>query len=337
MNKKLILLLLVLLTPFVFLFCIFFGSVKLEIYQVLEGLLSYFRHNFTVDTSSYIQLIIFKIRMPRLLMSFLAGGILSMVGLLMQTITKNPLAEPYVLGISAGASAGAVSAIILGWFSFFAAFNVYAAAFIGASLATMLVILLQGKSQDTVRLVLIGMGVNAFFTSLTTFLVYSSNNEAQVRSAMFWTTGSLSGIHFEDLIPVAIGLAILIIFYYLVIKELDILLLGHKAAQNMGLHLFKLQIFLIVVSSLSIALLVSKVGVIGFVGLIVPHISRKLIGVKHNNLLFATIFIGGMGLMVIDTFARTIFSPNELPIGVMTGIIGAPIFIYILNSTREKI
>ena len=100
MNKKLILLLLVLLTPFVFLFCIFFGSVKLEIYQVLEGLLSYFRHNFTVDTSSYIQLIIFKIRMPRLLMSFLAGSILSMVGLLMQTITKNPLAEPYVLGIS---------------------------------------------------------------------------------------------------------------------------------------------------------------------------------------------------------------------------------------------
>lgn len=337
MSKKLIILSLIILTLFMFLCCIFFGSVKLGFHEVIEALLNYFKNNFTVDTSSYIQLIIFKIRMPRLLMSFLAGAILSVVGLLMQTITKNPLAEPYVLGISAGASAGAVSAIILGWFSFFAVFNVYIAAFLGASLATMLVILLQGRSQDTVRLVLVGMGVNAFFTSLTTFLVYSSNNEAQVRSAMFWTTGSLSGIHFEDLIPVTIGLAILMIFYYFVIKELDILLLGHRSAQNMGLNLFKLQISLIIVSSLAIALLVSKVGVIGFIGLIVPHISRKLIGVKHNNLLFATIFLGGMGLMVIDTFARTIFSPNELPIGVMTGIIGAPIFIYILNSTREKI
>ena len=337
MGKKLIILSLIILTLFMFLCCIFFGSVKLGFHEVIEALLNYFKNNFKVDTSSYIQLIIFKIRMPRLLMSFLAGAILSVVGLLMQTITKNPLAEPYVLGISAGASAGAVSAIILGWFSFFAVFNVYIAAFLGASLATMLVILLQGRSQDTVRLVLVGMGVNAFFTSLTTFLVYSSNNEAQVRSAMFWTTGSLSGIHFEDLIPVTIGLAILMIFYYFVIKELDILLLGRRSAQNMGLNLFKLQISLIIVSSLAIALLVSKVGVIGFIGLIVPHISRKLIGVKHNNLLFATIFLGGMGLMVIDTFARTIFSPNELPIGVMTGIIGAPIFIYILNSTREKI
>lgn len=337
MNKKLIILSLILLTPFIFLLCIFFGSVKLDFPHVIGAIISFLKNDFIIDTSDQIQLIIFKIRVPRLIMAFLAGGILSLVGVLMQTITKNPLAEPYVLGISAGASLGAVSAIILGWFSFFSTFNVYIAAFIGASLATILVISLQGKSHDTVRLVLVGMGVNAFFTSLTTFLIYSSKNEAQVRSAMFWTTGSLSGIHFRDLLPVAIGLGILVGFYSLVIKELDLLLLGHRSAKNMGLNLFKLQISLIIISSIAIALLVSKVGVIGFVGLIVPHISRKLIGVKHKHLLFTTIFTGGMGLMIVDTFARTIFSPNELPIGVMTGIIGAPIFIYILNSTREKI
>lgn len=228
-----------------------------------------------------------------------------------------------------------MAAIVLGWFRFFGPFNVYLASFIGASLATVLVIFLQGRSQDTIRLVLVGMGVNAFFTSLTTFLIYSSRNEAQVRSAMFWTTGSLSGIHFKDLFPVAFGLVILILFYRLIIKELDLLLLGHQAAKNLGLNLFRLQVYLIIVSSLAIALVVSKVGVIGFVGLIVPHISRKIIGVKHEDLLWTSILLGGMGLMVVDTFARTVFSPNELPIGVMTGIIGAPIFISILNS-REK-
>lgn len=325
----------ILLSFFSFFVCIFFGSVRISSVDIYKGLKQIIQNGFKMDPSNQVQVILMKIRLPRLLMAFFGGSVLSIVGLLMQSITKNPLAEPYVLGISSGASAGAVSAIILGWFSFFGSYNVYLASFIGAVIATLLIIVLQGSRQDTIRLVLLGMGVNAFFTALTTFLIYSSRNEAQVRSAMFWTIGSFSGVHYGDLVPVVISLILLLVFSHIIIKELDILLLGHKVAKNIGLNIVKLQISIIVVSALSTALLVSKVGVIGFIGLIIPHISRKIMGVKHKNLLWTCVFFGGMGLMITDTFARTLFAPNELPIGVMTGLIGAPVFIYILNSTRN--
>lgn len=337
MNKRIYLIITIILTLVVFSICLLYGSVKIPFEDVFRSLREFILSGFRINTGDQAHLIVLKIRVPRLLMAFLGGAILAIVGLLMQSITKNPLAEPYVLGISSGASTGAVSAIILGWFSFFGRYNVYFASFIGALLATVLIIFFQGRRQDTIRLVLLGMGINAFFTALTTFLIYSSKNEAQVRSAMFWTTGSLAGINYGDLIPVVFALILLLIFCRLIIKELDLLLLGHESARNMGLNLLQLQVYVIIVSSLSIALLVSKVGVIGFVGLIIPHIARKLIGVKHGDLLWSCVLFGGTGLMLVDTMARTLFAPNELPIGVMTGLIGAPIFIYILNSTRNPI
>ncbi|MDO5713362.1 MAG: iron ABC transporter permease [Tissierellia bacterium] len=315
--------------------CLGFGSVPLSFQDISTALKEFYQNSFQMTSGNTSQMILFQIRIPRLLMAFLGGGILSFVGILMQTITKNPLAEPYVLGISAGASAGAVSAIILHWFSFFGAYNVYVGAFTGAWLATALVLGLQGKSRDPVRLVLMGMGINAFFTAATTFMVYSSKNEAQVRSAMFWTTGSLSGIHYQDLIFPLLAFLLLALICGFIIKELDLLLLGTKGAVELGLNIQKFQILIILISSFSIGILVAKVGVIGFIGLIIPHLTRRFVGVKHKHLLLFGAFLGGITLMITDTIARTIFTPNELPIGVITGLVGAPIFIRILSKTRN--
>lgn len=326
---------LLVLTIFIFFLCLPMGSIPLSFQGVWNTFRGLWEKGFVHTPGNTLEVILWDIRIPRLLMAFLGGAILSHVGILMQTVTKNPLAEPYVLGISAGASAGAVSAIILGFFSSFGSRNVYVGAFSGAALSTALVLGLQGRSRNPVRLVLMGMGINAFFTAVTTFLIYSSKNEAQVRSAMFWTTGSLSGVHYGDLFLPGGALALLLLFGGLFRKELDLLLLGRKGAEQMGLSLSRLQIGVILVSSLSIGALVAKVGVIGFVGLIVPHLARKIHGVKHRGLFLYGVFLGGMILMITDTLARTVFSPNELPIGVMTGLVGAPVFLQILRRTGD--
>ena len=186
-------------------------------------------------------------------------------------------------------------------------------------------------------MVLMGMGVHAFFTAATTFMVYSSKNEAQVRSAMFWTTGSLSGIQYGDLLFPFMAFLLLLLFSFFVLKELDLLLLGTKGARELGLSIESFQLSVIVISSLTIGIVVAKVGVIGFIGLIMPHLTRKCTGILHKKLLLFGAFLGSMALMVADTISRTVFSPNELPIGVITGLVGAPVFIKILYKTRKSV
>lgn len=275
--------------------------------------------------------ILFTIRLPRTLLCILTGMGLALVGLLMQTITRNDLADPYILGVSSGASTGAVAAIILGWFGFLGAYNITAGAFLGAMLATGLSICFVGRSSSPVKLILIGTGISALFSALTMLIIYSAKHEAMVRSAMFWLLGSLSGVQWNDLTAALSSVVILLFFIWQLRHELDILLLGEQEAEQMGLSVKQMQLLVVMISSLVISVLVAKVGVIGFVGLIVPHLARLLTGAKHSDLMPLSALIGAIVLLWGDILSRYIFRPEEVPIGVLTACIGAPVFIWMIT------
>ncbi|MDO4261107.1 MAG: iron ABC transporter permease [Eubacteriales bacterium] len=313
---------------------LFFGSVDMTPSSVADILKSALTGAQTEDRNTWN--VIMRIRFPRVVLTALAGAVLSVVGILMQTITRNPLAEPFVLGVSSGASAGAVGAIVFGWFSFVGRGNVFFAAFLGSFLAISAVLALQGRSASPVRLVLTGMGVSAFFQAATTLIVYSARNEAQARSAMFWLVGSFSGASWEDARAAAVVLVLLLAFCFVVGKELDLLLLGQTAAAQTGLHVKRLQFLVVAAASAAVAVVVAQSGVIGFVGLIVPHVMRQFAGVRHRALIVSSALGGALFLAAADTIARTVFAPQEVPIGIMTSFVGAPIFIFIIKRTYHE-
>ena len=279
--------------------------------------------------------ILWDIRLPRTLFALLCGIGLALCGLILQTVTRNDLSDPYVLGVSSGASTGAVAAITAGWLSFLDPYNVPAGAFVGAAAATLLVVCFTGRSASAVRLVLIGMGISAFFSAATMLIIYNAQNESQVRSAMFWLLGSLSGMQWKDLPETAVTAAVLCLCVYFLRQDLDLMLLGSDEARHLGLSVKRLQLAAVILSSAAVAVLVSKAGVIGFVGLIVPHIARTLAGPSHRRLIPFSFVLGALVMVWADILSRSLFAPEEVPIGVLTAFCGAPVFIWIV-CRKEK-
>lgn len=306
-----------------------FGSVDVPVSDILHEVGTMMSTGHMANTPS--AMILWQIRIPRTLFSALCGMGLSLSGLLLQTITRNDLADPYVLGVSSGASIGAVAAIIWGCFSFAGNGSTAAGAFIGAALSTAIVIMASGRSNNPIRLILVGMGVSAFFSAITMMIIYGARHEAQVRSAMFWLVGSLSGMQWNDLTLVFFGLLVMMVLVFLVRNDLDLLLLGTGEAEFLGLHLKHFQLFIILLTSAMVALLVSKAGIIGFIGLITPHMARALAGPSHGWLIFFSPVIGALVMVWSDVFSRALFAPEELPIGVLTACVGAPVFIWIVT------
>lgn len=306
-----------------------FGSVDVPVSDILHEVGTMMSTGHMANTPS--AMILWQIRIPRTLFSALCGMGLSLSGLLLQTITRNDLADPYVLGVSSGASTGAVAAIIWGCFSFAGNGSTAAGAFIGAALSTAIVIMASGRSNNPIRLILVGMGVSAFFSAITMMIIYGARHEAQVRSAMFWLVGSLSGMQWNDLTMVFFGLLVMMVLVFLVRNDLDLLLLGTEEAEFLGLHLKHFQLFIILLTSAMVALLVSKAGIIGFIGLITPHMARALAGPSHGWLIFFSPVIGALVMVWSDVFSRALFAPEELPIGVLTACMGAPVFIWIVT------
>ncbi len=334
LSPLLLFFILILLLAAVLFVSLFFGSVNMDASSVLQILRSALTGAVSEDRNSWN--VIIRIRLPRVLLTAAAGAVLSISGILMQTITRNPLAEPFVLGVSSGASAGAAGAIVFGWFSFLSIGGTFFCAFIGSFLAIALVLLLQGRSASPVRLVLTGMGVSSFFQAATTLIVYSARNEAQSRSAMFWLTGSFSGASWNDFRAALWALILLLIFCLIIGKELDLLLLGQAAAAQTGLSVRRLQLAVILAASAAVAVIVSQSGVIGFIGLIVPHIMRRFAGIRHRSLLLCSALGGAAFLTAADTIARTVFAPQEVPIGIMTSFVGAPIFIFMIKRIYHE-
>ena len=306
-----------------------FGAKFISLDQIISALMSMIDAN---TTASMTDTIITDIRLPRLIYSVLTGIGLSLVGLLMQTVTRNALADPYVLGVSSGASTGAVFAIIMGGLPFLGQYNTPIFAALGAALSIILVLLCVGKSNSPVKLILIGMGMTGVFSALTMMIIYGAKHEAQVRSAMFWLLGSFAGIQWSDLPLTAIIITLFMLYIYTFNQDLDVLLLGNHEAAQMGLSVKQLQLSIVVISSIVIATLVSKVGVVGFIGLIIPHLARIIGGPKHKHTLLFSALIGRIVMIWSDVLSRALYSPEEIPIGVLTSLLGAPLFIWIIMN-----
>lgn len=306
-----------------------FGAKFISLDQIISALLSMIDVN---ATASMTNTIITDIRLPRLIYSVLTGIGLSLVGLLMQTVTRNALADPYVLGVSSGASTGAVFAIIMGGLPFLGQYNTPIFAALGAALSIILVLLCVGKSNSPVKLILIGMGMTGVFSALTMMIIYGAKHEAQVRSAMFWLLGSFAGIQWSDLPLTAIIITLFMLYIYTFNQDLDVLLLGNHEAAQMDLSVKQLQLSIVIISSVVIATLVSKVGVVGFIGLIIPHLARIIGGPKHKHTLLFSALIGSIVMIWSDVLSRALYSPEEIPIGVLTSLLGAPLFIWIIMN-----
>ena len=306
-----------------------FGANFIPLDQIISALVSMIDPN---AKASMTDTIITDIRLPRLIYSVLTGIGLSLVGLLMQTVTRNALADPYVLGVSSGASTGAVFAIIMGGLPFLGQYNTPIFAALGAARSIIMVLLCVGKSNSPVKLILIGMGMTGVFSALTMMIIYGAKHEAQVRSAMFWLLGSFAGIQWGDLPLTAIIVTLFMLYIYMFNQDLDVLLLGNHEAAQMGLSVKQLQLSIVIISSIVIATLVSKVGVVGFIGLIIPHLARIMGGPKHRNTLLFSALIGSIVMIWSDVLSRALYSPEEIPIGVLTSLLGAPLFIWIIMN-----
>jgi len=277
--------------------------------------------------------IIWQIRLPRVLMSAIVGSGLAICGAVMQAAVQNPLAEPYILGISAGASLGATFSILIGGLSgALLGMGTAVWAFIGALAASLFVMTLSGIGgrTSTVKMVLAGSIASALFIALSNFIIYLSSNAEGMRSVTFWTMGSLAAAKWDNLaLPVA-GIIACCVFFLSQFRVLNTLLLGEEAAVTLGIDLAKVRRFYLIITALVTGLIVSVCGIFGFVGLVVPHVVRGIVGADHRRLIPVTILVGAIFLIWADVLARTILPSGELPIGILTAMVGAPFFMYIL-------
>lgn len=313
------------------------GNVNLSpihIWKILINKISN-KNIFEVEWNKSTEMIVWNLRVPRVLLSFLAGAGLSLVGILMQALTKNSLASPYILGVSSGASTGAVIAIVLGGILGLN-FTPAIGAFVFGTLTAFLVFYFAGKgSFSSSKLVLIGVAVSSFFSGITTFLITTAKNEA-LRGVMFWISGSLAGARWEHILPIFIVLLLSFGYTYFKYRELNIMIAGDELAETLGVNIGRLRFFIVLVSTFLTGFVVASTGIIGFVGLVIPHISRGLVGSNHKRLIPAAILLGAIFLSGTDILARVFFKSQEIPIGVITSIIGAPFFLNMLRKNSYK-
>jgi iron complex transport system permease protein len=283
--------------------------------------------------------IIWNYRLPRAIIAACCGSGLAMAGMVLQSLLRNALADPYLLGISAGASTGAVTVTIAGLGA--GAISMSIGAFAGAVAAFLLVVMLARAAgggvslHGTGQIVLAGIAGSQLFNALTSFIITKSANAEQARGIMFWLLGNLSGARWPDVwlaVPIAtLGLAACIWYA----RALDAFAFGAESAASLGVPVRGVQVALIGLTALVTAVMVSIVGSIGFVGLVIPHAARFLVGVRHARLGPATALIGAAFLVAADVLSRTIIPGQVLPIGVITALIGAPAFAVILIRGRR--
>ncbi|MEG1149385.1 MAG: iron ABC transporter permease [Niameybacter sp.] len=281
------------------------------------------------------QNIIWEIRFPRVLLGAICGAGLALCGVLMQCVTKNPIAEPYILGISSGSSCGAVAVIVLGGMSSLGINSVTTGAFVGSLISGVLVFAIgtqMGKTTSTTRLVLSGMAISTIFSALTNLLIYSAENSNQAKSALFWTIGSLGGAKWEVLLFPFIILVVVMIVSLVMSKSLDILLLGDDCAIILGINIKLMKSIILILATLLTSALVAITGAIGFIGLVVPHICRTIAGSDHKKLIVLSSLIGAIFLIASDVIARGLFPPIEIPIGIITSLVGGPFFLYLISK-----
>lgn len=300
------------------------GSGWAPVYQFLTG---------EVDQDSTLYTIILRIRLPRVFLAALVGATLSLGGLVFQALLRNPLAEPFILGVSGGAAIGAIIGIMFG-LPYFP--GVSTTAFLGSS-ATLALILFLTAGQSLVKresLLLSGVMVNAFCSAVILFLI-SVTQDMRLHSIIFWLMGDLSAANNQQVGLLAMILVPCFLVMFWSSHTMNLLLMGKEMAQTMGVHIKAVTLMLLVVSSFMVSATVSYCGLVGFVGLVIPHLLRRLLGADHRILVPACVLGGGAYLVICDTLARTLAREGEMPTGVVTAIIGAPLFILLLKKSSR--
>ena len=319
------------------------GAVSISPLQIIAIFLSKIGINIGIPFEAQQESVLWAIRLPRVLLGVLVGASLAVSGTLLQGLFRNPLAEPSLLGISSGAAFFAVAAIVLGEkiaFGFFSEYKLFAlpvAAFIGGICTIFLVYRIgRGKGNiDTATILLAGIAVNALAGAGIGFFTFIAD-DAQLRNITFWSLGSLASASWKSLAVIA-PLIILPLFWLKSLsRKMNALLLGDAEAAHLGINVEKLKRKIILVVALTVGASVSVTGIIGFVGLVVPHLLRLTTGADHRRLLPASAMLGAALLIGADYLSRTIVAPAELPIGVITAAIGAPFFLWLLLRKKNE-
>ncbi len=280
--------------------------------------------------------IVLGLRLPRAALAAMVGGGLGLAGATFQALLRNPLAEPYVLGVSGGAAVGAVAAVVLGW-SVFAPWSLPLAALLGALLAIAVVLRIAtqaSRTLDTRVLLLAGVVVGAFFNAVILLMLTFASAET-FRSAVFWMMGSLAGASWGANVLLAAYMAPAAVALIVMARPLNLLAVGEETALYLGTRVERVKLASFLIASLLVAAGVAVSGIIGFVGLIVPHAVRLLWGGDHQLLLPASFLLGASFLLFADMVARTAAAPAELPVGVITALVGVPLFVMLL--TRKAV
>ena len=290
-----------------------------EAFQTLSG-----------DAPDNIRALVIDLRLPRALTAFGVGGLLAVAGVLMQVLLRNPLAEPYILGSSGGAAVAALTAMLLGWGSAL----VDLAAFGGAMAATLLVFsIAQGTGSWTpTRLLLTGVVLAAGFSAATTLLLALSPDQ-NLRGMLFWLMGDLS-FAYSPARSLWL-LAAISVSGVLIARHLNVLARGELQAAIVGLPVATFRLIIFAVTALATAISVTTVGVVGFIGLVVPHLIRLVVGSDHRIVLPASALAGGSLLVIADTLARTVMAPRQLPVGALTAALGVPLFLILMSRSRR--
>jgi iron complex transport system permease protein len=312
------------------------GAVSITNQQMVDAIQHFFQGK---TPSSIYEGVFLQLRLPRVFLCLMSGAILSVSGVFMQGLFRNPLVEPGIIGTSAGAAFGSSIVFVLAtylpieWKSLIGPLLVPLFAFLGAIIATYLVYVVSKSQQKTniMSILLVGLAINALGLSGMGFMTYIAR-DPQARSINFWNLGTFSGANWQQVLIVLIVLTIAILSIFKFIKPLNALLLGEEEALYLGVDVKKFRRQILLINTLMVAIVTSFVGVISFVGLIVPHIVRQFVGSDHKKLLPAAMIVGASVLLLADLVARLLLAPSEIPIGIITSLVGAPIFIFLLKK-----
>jgi cobalamin transport system permease protein len=316
---------LLLLLAIVSILALSIGSVHIPVSRVVAALMG------SESVSSADRTIILSLRLPRVLLAILVGSGLSIAGVVFQALLRNPLAEPYILGISSGGTVGAIIAIGLSLGA--SAITTPIASFIGSAAVMFLVygIAHRRGQLDTNALLLGGVMIGAFFNAAVLLIIAVFNQE--LRNAFLWLMGNLSSANLDQILVVAPFLLLASTLLLLQSRNFNLISTGDETAMQLGVEVAKVKRFSYLLASLITGLVVSVSGVIGFVGLLIPHICRMLFGPDHRLLLPASFLLGASFLIITDILSRTLLAPSEIPVGAITAAVGAPVFVYLLRKT----
>ena len=329
--------------PFAVIFGLNSGAVDIPIETIIDLGFEVFQSSGKDTVTQQAKTILFDIRLPRICLAILIGAILAISGAVMQGLFRNPLAAPSLIGVSSGASVGASVVIVLAgaWLQSNTALGlslVAVGAFIGSFLVTVLVFRLSTSALGTsvTTMLLAGIAVSALAGAVSGLLSYYADNE-MLRQISIWQMGNLSTANWQRVLVLAVVAILVLSLFPRESKSLNALLLGESEARHLGIDVQQVKRKLILLTTLGIGTAVAIGGMIGFVGLIVPHIVRLLIGPDHRWLLPVSALAGGVLLLLADTIARIIIAPTELPTGILTAILGAPFFIMLLVQQRREL